>query len=193
MKKSIFCKKLYIYALLAAVSLGLAISTQVFAHGLNDDPATAPDEHTPSDSGHAELSVQVQNRVINLSRNIQNRQNAAVQRLEQILSRMDSRIQKLNAQGTDTTQAEEIFMRATDKLREAKDLLATTDQNVIAAVSSDNPVKAFVDVKMQFQMVTYALQDAYTHLQTTIGLLKGSNAVNTVPAESTETAPLIAE
>ena len=90
--KRYFCKKQYVYIGLALVSVGLALTTHVFAQEpqtRDTESVLANRERTIPVQGN--LSEKIQNRIINLARNMLTKMNASINRLSQIISRMDSR------------------------------------------------------------------------------------------------------
>ena len=162
-----FCKKQYIYLGLALVSIGLAFTTHVSAQ-----------ETTAADPA---LSERTQNRIINLARNMISRFSAAAERSEQITGRMESRIQKLKAQGVDTAQAEEVLGYARAELNEAKGTIGSLDSMTMEAVTSESPADSYYEVKQQFRIASFSIRDSYTHLRTIIGILSTAEAEAAAP------------
>lgn len=133
-------------------------------------------ENTPvresvRDAQNTALSIQRQNRIINLASNITSRLDAATTRLANITARLYTRIEKLKMLGVDTNLAE-------GKLNEAKDLINTASNTLAqmgslrTIVSSDSPQEAFAMVRTQFLDIRTSLMQAHALLRETVALLK---------------------
>lgn len=195
--KFTLCKKQYLYIALAVLSLSLAITTHVFAQESQSAlslPAISNSEaerlnqeqsemNERIEAGREErserknavrgaLTERIQDRIINLSRNMEGRMRAALERLEQIIGRMDSRIQKLEAEGVDTAQAETVLALAQESLKTAREALDGIDSTVVASITSDNPAASFPALRERYTTARNAIKDTHTHLQTMLAVLK---------------------
>lgn len=186
-----FCKKQYVYLGLAIVSIGLAVTSHVSAQeptGVTGAESQEQGEVAKEEDTEGEKAVlpeSVQNRIINLARNMISRLEAAAERSEQINKRTESRIRKLSEQGVETDTAEMVLKYAKAELTEAQAVLPSLDANMVAAVSSDSPREAYKNVKKQFRIASASVRDSYVHLKTIVGLLK--NVETSSPAfEATE-------
>ena len=107
-----------------------------------------------------------------------NRIDAAIKRFNKIADRIDSRIAKLNGEGTETSAAEADVAAARAKTKEAQDALDAARTLVVTpSVTTDASSTALVDagkpVREQLEKAKQALMAAAKDLQTTIMLLKG--------------------
>ncbi len=133
------------------------------------------------------LSLDRQDRIINLSRNMEAHMQAAVARLEQIIGRLESRMRKLDASGIDVSKAQEILELAKTSLATAKNDLVTVDTLVVSIISGDTARERFGEVRTIFISARNAIRDTHVHLQTVIGLLKEAAITPATTETGTET------
>lgn len=209
--KSIFHKKLYLYLGLAILSLGLALTSHVSAQQPDAVPLEErvfeedqraevremivdqrEDVKDDMKEQRAKLSERTQNRIINLARNMIERIKAAMGRIDNIATRMETRIEKLSKQGinTDAASAEVEYTR--NALNDARDTLETLDADVQHTVFSDSPKENFKKLREAFTSAKNSVQSAHTHLLTALNLLKDAvreaenGARDTVPDQTNE-------
>lgn len=138
------------------------------------------------------LSSVRQQRVLNLSANISNRMEAAIQRLFNIVSRLEQRIAKLNAEGINTEAASEKLRGAAQSLASARATLGNIDTLVTQATTSPEPLTAWQAVRGVYQQAATEIRASHLALRETISLLKqavtsGANQPSDTP-ETTDTA-----
>jgi hypothetical protein len=135
-----------------------------------------------------------QQRVINLSANISNRMEAVIERLTNIIDRLETRMSTLRATGVNTTAAEAELQNAALKLANARQLLSTIDIDVYGAATAANPYTTWLTVRSKYQNAGSEVRAAYQSLRTIIALLRQPNlstptATSTIPTSD----PLLAE
>jgi exonuclease VII small subunit len=113
-----------------------------------------------------------QNRLINLARNMKGRMDAAIDRLDQIVARLERRIGKLAEEGVSTETATRYVNDAKTALREAESILGSIDGEVIRAVSGDSPREKFSEIRRAFQAARDLIIEAHGHLRNAIGALR---------------------
>ena len=120
----------------------------------------------------AAFSQAIQRRVTNLASNISNRVDAAITRLQAIADRIESRINKLQADGVDMTDAKSSLEQARAALDEARTGIADIDTQVAQAVTSENPRQEWSAVKTTFLNVKIQLQSAKSLLNQCVMQMK---------------------
>ncbi len=169
-------------------------------------PATVePTPGTPRQDLRSErrgaLSEVRQQRIINLAANISNRMDAAVNRLFNIISRIESRIQKLSLNGVDTSAAQDSLQEASRTLAEARALLRDIDTLVYEATTNEGAYGKWEDLRTRYQTIASLIRGTQTSLRETIANLKeapiqteiapeNQSAVST-PDSSTTTLPTL--
>lgn len=120
----------------------------------------------------AALSEQAQKRIINLSANISNRVDAAILRFTNIINRFNSRIDKLDERGVDTSVAKTHIDAASTALNSAKTRMANIDALVNTSVTSETPREQWQAVKQSMIATKTDLQTVKSELQTALAALK---------------------
>lgn len=118
------------------------------------------------------LNERAVERVRNLAANISNRMDAAIMRLEQITTRLETRITLLKETGADTTAAEASLETAKDALARAVSSIADIDARVAAVVGSESPREAWTVTRATFAEVKTDLQVAQASLRASVAALK---------------------
>lgn len=193
-------KKLYIYIALTIISLSLAATSHVFAQGIESEAPSSVASERSAAADRAALPERVQDRIINLSRNMEARMQAVTARFDNIIARMERRIEKLEAEGVDTSEATVFVGHAKTSLETAKSNLTDLDQTVVRAVTSDSPRDRYRTVRNSLMNTKHAVKDTHTHLRTTLALLKeaareagtGNGVSDAVKTES-DTSPVESE
>lgn len=140
------------------------------------------------DERQSALSLQRQQRVINLAANVSNRMDAAIERLYTILERFESRITKMKATGIDTTMAEAELRSASQHLATARATLATIDNAVQTATSATDPQNRWQVVKTTYHAAGESIRASHQALRTTLSLLRSAGVIpNTETSTSTAT------
>ncbi len=123
------------------------------------------------------LSEEQQNRFINLVRNATNRMEGALLRLENISTRLDARITKIEAQGIDTVEARASLSRATQIIAEAKVSLASIKSGAETGIVSDAPRERFKTSREEFSKVRQSIREAFIAMRESVNILKDTLAV----------------
>lgn len=126
-----------------------------------------------------------QQRVLNLSANISNRMEAAIDRLFNIVERLEERILKLNTNGVDTEAASAKLREAAQLLASARATLGNIDTLVTEATTSPEPKTAWQAVRAVYQEAGAKIRAGHQALRETVALLK--HAVTEKPSNTTTT------
>jgi hypothetical protein len=176
--KFTLCTKQYVYIALAALSVFLAVVSHVRAEEaasgtvLTTDPIV--EENRPGmpaerrgaleaaqgarterleeqrEVKRAALSTNLQARILNLVENVAARMRAAISRLVNIADRMETRMEKLEMQGVDTTAAESLVKDAQVALERSAEILDNEVPRVSSALVGDSPRESFRAIREQF-------------------------------------------
>ncbi len=131
-----------------------------------------------------------QERVLNLSANISNRMEAAIERLYSIIERLEGRIAKIRENGMDTRAAETRLREAAQLLAEAKTALNDIDNQVYMATTSTEPQAKWHTVRETYLEAGRLIRASHQALRDTVALLKTApreTAAGTVSTSSTIT------
>jgi len=133
-----------------------------------------------------------QERIVNLGANLSNRMDAAVERFFTIITRLESRILKLDATGISAEAATSELRAAATLLSETRALLTDIDAKVFAAATSPSPFSAWQDVRDQYLKIATNIRSVQSTLRNVIALLKEAVVVGVsaplLPGTGTETA-----
>lgn len=141
------------------------------------EPETNDNEITTNSSTkNSLLSKEKQLRIINLSANISNRLDAALNRHTQIADRLKSRIEKLNQQGFNTTKTKTILIEIKKNLEETKNSLKDIDSLVYEMATAPNPSQNWPKIKTLYQDSVSKITKNQTDLKHLLSLLK--NPIN---------------
>jgi len=171
---------IFMVALLSSASITFAQSEAL--------PIPTPSEvPTPPERDRAiTLRPQTQTRIINLAANISNRLDAYINRLQNIATRLSSRLDKLQATGVEVTTARASLGRAQTALDAAKSDMAGIDQAVAAVSGSNEPVRAWREVRVRFLSARDNIRVAFTELRTVMTDIREALAAPpTAPATTT--------
>lgn len=119
-----------------------------------------------------------QNRLLNLAANMSNRMDSAVLRLQNVINRLTSRLDKMAGSGGEVTRAKTELALAQTKLDEAKRALASIDVEVNAFIGSATPRENWANLKKTYLSTRDAIVASHQSILATINL-----------AETTGTAP----
>ena len=139
------------------------------------------ERQTARSERQAALSAERQQRVLNLSANLSNRLDAAINRFYNIIARIESRIGKLKAAGMDTTAAEAELRTAAGHLANAKVSLSTIDTRVQEATTSTEPQNRWMVVRETYQAAGTSIRACHQSLRATVSLLKTSTTTPATP------------
>lgn len=117
------------------------------------------------------LEERVQDRIINLTSNVVARLTGAIDRFEQIINRLDSRIDKLIALEVDTVSADAKLNEAKTTLESLKIQLGNLP-SVREAITGDSPREKFATIKTELKSIQNSLQQLHAQLREVVALLK---------------------
>lgn len=120
----------------------------------------------------AELQARAQERITNLAANVSNRQEAVIARMQNIIDRINTRIDKLQALGFDTTEAETALLSAQSSVDAAYAELVTIDKQIAEVVGSEDVRTAWVKTKAVYKLVHEHLKSTRNSLRTALAALK---------------------
>lgn len=183
---SFVSKKQYIYLILIAVALFLAVIAQVRAAepttlGKTSEPVAKESNKVPGattsktsnpNAQKIALPTKLQDRIINLASNTELKLQDTNDRLTSIGDRVASRITKLKAQGVITNDAEQKLGQAKIKLVQSHSELANIVKTLETGITNGYPRQSLSDAKKQFMVVRMDLQNAHEMLMQAIALLK---------------------
>lgn len=123
------------------------------------------------------LSERTRNRVLALADNISQKMLAAIDRLEQIIGRFETRLVALEARGIDGTAAQAKLDEAKDSLTTAKRIVNDEVNNLVdQTVDSENPRETWRAARTAFSEAREAIKDAHQDLREALALLKAAVA-----------------
>lgn len=123
------------------------------------------------------LTERTQERIINLAANVSNKTEGAIERIDNIANRFESRIEKLEATGTDTTEARTHLNDAYFSIHKAIDTLSNIDVIVDNVVYSENPRATWITAKSTYQTTKAHLTVAHESLRLTLEALRSAMEV----------------
>lgn len=137
---------------------------------------------TPGNQNKGSLSKGQQDRIINLAANVSNRMEASIKRLSNIAERLESRINKMKAEGKNIGEAEASLQQARLRISEAQLKIGGIDSDTYAFVTSEKPKETWLGLKETYKETREFISQAHKDLVTTVGHLKG-NPVSTSQPE----------
>lgn len=136
----------------------------------------------------AALSEVRQQRVLNLSANVSNRMDAAVDRLFSVIERLEARIDKMKQVGLDTAAAETKLREAAGHIANAQAILSDIDTLVYNATTSEQPLTYWQEVRTTYQEAARLIRAGHQALRETIALLKESAPRGVAASSTTDVA-----
>jgi hypothetical protein len=94
--------------------------------------------------------------------------------MQNIITRLESRIDKLSESGLDTTEASAALASAQTSVDAAVSALAQIDVTVQAAVTAENPRAAWVEVRAAFTSIRAQLRTAHNEIKASVQELKAA-------------------
>lgn len=181
------------YALFALITVCSIHSATLFAEELPTPTTTAEDTiqmNPPHEQRGAirenhtnTITRAFQDRIINLIRNIQTRLSAAIERMDNIIIRLESRMAKMKSLGVDTTLAESKLLLAKESSLRAHDALTST-QGTETSIRSATPKETFKTIKARLIETRDHIKQTHALLKETISALR--EVVKTESAPQTE-------
>lgn len=178
-----------VYVVLAIVSLLLGGVSYARAQDTSD-PVMGRSETMREAAAErlAGLREEQQNRFINLVRNAAGRMEAAIARLENIATRIETRIDALDAEGANVTLAKTPLDEAQEKLAEARTRLADAKEDAENGLISETPRERFTLAREEFRAVRDLIREAFILLRQSLAELRDAaieQALNGSPATAT--------
>lgn len=118
------------------------------------------------------LSAQTQKRITNLAANLSNRFDVVIERLFNVMNRMESRLNKLEENGQDVGQARNYLVTARDSLNRAKANMSNIDSQVSMMVGSTNPREEWRSLKSTYSSTRELVRSAHADMRAAILSLK---------------------
>jgi hypothetical protein len=131
----------------------------------------------------AELTERSQDRIINLAANMSNRIDAAITRMQNIIDRITSRIEKLEGSDLDTVTATNALASAQLSIDAAKEAMVIIDSEVSFAVESEDVRNQWQSVRAMYIEIHNHLKTAYSEIKASIAALK-TTRTQEMPAEA---------
>lgn len=138
------------------------------------------------------LDKREQKRARNLAANMTNRMEATVFRLEKIIERLESRLQKQQDAGLDRGAAFGFLGQAKATLNNAKVELTLIDARVEKSVTSNNPKGHFDDVRQAYARIKGNISEAHLHTNEALLVAKNQTPANTTTKTANNEATRIA-
>ena len=161
------------------------VATQTPAEtSVPETPVTPPAAVETRASQSIGLTDRTQDRIINLIENIKNRLTAVTNRMDNIITRLESRIGKIRATGIDTTPVEAELEYAKASLLIAKETLTNLPPSP-RAIRSGTPRDGFLLYKEGLMQTRNALRDTHEHIKKAIVVLKEVLRGGVVPLPET--------
>lgn len=113
-----------------------------------------------------------QERIINLSANLSNRLEAAIDRLFAIVGRLESRLTKIETSGKDVSQAKASLRRAAEQLGSARAAMNTIDTQVVEATTANDAAARWQTVRTTYTNTATLIRAARESLREVVMLTK---------------------
>lgn len=126
-----------------------------------------------------------QDRIINLIRNIQTRLSAAIERMDNIITRLESRMTKMKSLGIDTTFAESKLSLAKESSLRAHDAL-TSALGTETSIRSATPQETFETIRIQLIETRDHIRQTYALLEETSSALREAMRAGSTPQTPSE-------
>lgn len=144
------------------------------------------------------ISQAIRDRLHNLFDNIMRRMHAAVDRLDDITDRMESRAQKISEDnGVDVSEATQSIHEARRELAGARETLRSLPEQARAAFGSEHPRERFSAVRVAVRNVGTHIRSAHQTLREAVDALKraidDASRTTSEGEDETDTRDLIAE
>ncbi|OGG88368.1 hypothetical protein A2592_02595 [Candidatus Kaiserbacteria bacterium RIFOXYD1_FULL_42_15] len=120
------------------------------------------------------LQATAQNRITNLAANLNNRLDAVVNRMQDIINRLGSRIDKLNELGVDTNTASDSLANAQQEIDRARAILVSIDTEVAEFIGSEDPKTKWNNLRAVYSEARDAIKSSHQAVKITIEALKES-------------------
>lgn len=129
-------------------------------------------------AAHAErkaaFQAATQTRLTNLAANLSNQMDATVARIQNVIDRLYTRIDKLKADGVDTSASETSLAVAQQEIDKASSMLSSIDSDVATFIGSENPKAGWQSLKQTYSAARDAIKGSHQALVTSILTLKAA-------------------
>ena len=167
------------YLFLVGLSISLALVTYARAEDkttLESSSPTISDQTVGKQSAKTErkggLSEGLQNRIINLSSNVESRFKAVIERFENIANRLESRIEKLKTSGVETSASEATLVEVRDSLSSIRGMIEDVSGEATTIGAADNPREAFRLLRAKYLAIGSSLRESHRLLRVILAELK---------------------
>jgi hypothetical protein len=171
---------------IATTSVPTATEEAATTTATTTEPVVTP-EATPEEISTSALGPRAQQRITNLAANISNRFDAVIARLQNISGRLETRLQKLQAEGQSNESAQASLVVAQEALSTAKANMASIDEQVQRTVGSTEPLREWRIVRQNYSETKTIILTAHTELRNTIALIKNPTATENTATTTEET------
>lgn len=150
--------------------------------------ARMPDNmpRNPNEYPRNTLDIRVQERIMNLSENIRTRIRATIRRMEGIAIRLESRMNKLEQEGYNTTQSRALIAQVYAQQKETAMHLTQLDA-LPTLISSDTPRTSYATIREEFIRAQDSLRQTHQLLRSTIKEMRSLTTQSSVPTTATTT------
>lgn len=178
------------FSLLAVFSIANAQTDKDETKGIREQVKEQAKEQERSENQENKL-ISIKQRIDNRYGRMASRFQATIERVEMLMARMVSRVEKMKSAGADTTKAEQSIADAKTHIADAKTSLAKLKTIADSADSSTaTTTKAYKDILKELQKTSTETQkhirEAHTSLTKSIGLLLGLKFSEVKNASSTK-------
>ena len=136
----------------------------------------------------SKLREDIEKRIQNHAEWMIKRFNAAVERLEKLTARIETRIAKLKSEGKNTAEAEKFVVEAKIQIGEAVAGIAKIEVACETALSADSLKGSFEEVRSLADSIRDDLKAAHRALMSTLPIIKGlSTSLNVNASTSVQT------
>ncbi len=192
------------YYPLATLLLSILTVAPLSSFAQNTATATSATTSTPTTTETAILPPPIidtrqpllqpiaQTRITNLAANMSNRYDASSRRLDNVSMRLESRINKMSAEGFEVSAAKTALTEAVTRLNAGKLNLATIDVEVGTFVGASDPHAAWVRLETIYSTIQEHIVAAHTSLRECVRLLETASLLTPLPEApqtSTSTYP----
>lgn len=129
--------------------------------------------------GTANLSARSQDRLTNLAANMSNRFDAVIARLQKIQTRLENRINKIEATGQDVSAAQGYLQTAQTSLSLAEENMRNIDVAVAGFVGGTNPRESWIELRDRYTNTRDLVRSAHADMRAAILALKNTNTQST--------------
>lgn len=124
------------------------------------------------------LDTATQGRLLNLTANIYNRDNAAITRMQNIIDRMYSRAKKFEYNGVNMDSVWADIATAEKPMADALDKTGRINADMLAIIQSPTPKQDWLKYKGNFATIQKDLEDTRANLEVALGKMRAAASAN---------------